>query len=129
VDAGVKLHVRINKLPDETARIGIRLLRAEHLGKFIAIEGLVRKATEVRPMLRQAVFQCMRCYAILKVPQESTVFIEPQECLKEQGGCGRAAASTAFKLLTEKSQFVDAGRNSGPWSHGARSRGTGGQSV
>jgi len=107
VDAGVKLHVRINKLPDETARIGIRLLRAEHLGKFIAIEGLVRKATEVRPMLRQAVFQCMRCYAILKVPQESTVFIEPQECLKEQGGCGRAAASTAFKLLTEKSQFVD----------------------
>ena len=107
MDAGVKLHVRINKLPDETARIGIRLLRAEHLGKFIAIEGLVRKATEVRPMLRQAVFQCMRCYAILKVPQESTVFIEPQECLKEQGGCGRAAASTAFKLLTEKSQFVD----------------------
>jgi len=107
VDAGVKLHVRISKLPDETARIGIRFLRAEHLGKFIAIEGLVRKATEVRPMLRQAVFQCMRCYAILKVPQESTVFIEPQECLKEQGGCGRAAASTAFKLLTEKSQFVD----------------------
>ena len=58
-------------------------------------------------MLREAVFQCLRCYAILKVPQESTVFNEPQDCSKEQGGCGRAAASTAFKLLTEKSQFVD----------------------
>lgn len=107
VDKGVKLHVRINKLPDETARIGIRFLRAEHLGKFIAVEGLVRKSTEVRPMLREAVFQCLRCYAILKVPQESTVFKEPLECSKEQGGCGRAAASTAFKLLTEKSQFID----------------------
>lgn len=107
VDKGVQLHVRIKKLPDETALIGIRELRAENMGKFIAVEGLVRKATEVRPMLRQAVFQCMRCYAIIKVPQESTVFNEPQECLKEQGGCGRTAASTAFKLLTEKSQFID----------------------
>jgi replicative DNA helicase Mcm len=107
VERGVQLHVRIKRLPDETAKIGIRELRAEHLGKFVAIEGLVRKATEVRPMLRQAVFQCIRCYAVLKVPQESTVFQEPQECSKEQGGCGRAAASTAFKLLTEKSQFID----------------------
>jgi replicative DNA helicase Mcm len=107
IDLGVKLHIRFKKLPDETARIGIRELRAEHLGKFIAVEGLVRKATEVRPMLRQASFQCMRCYAILKLPQESTVFNEPQECLKEQGGCGRAAASTVFKLLTEESLFID----------------------
>jgi replicative DNA helicase Mcm len=106
LDLGVELHVRIRKLPD-TAIIGIRELRAENLGRFIAVNGLVRKATEVRPMLRQAVFQCMRCYAILKVKQESTVFIEPQECSKEQGGCGRTAASTAFKLLTEKSHFID----------------------
>ncbi len=107
IDKGVKLHVRINRLPEQTACIGIRYLRAEHLGKFIAIDGLVRKATEVRPMLREAVFQCLRCYGILKVPQDSMVFKEPMECSKEQGGCGRAAASTAFKLLTEKSQFVD----------------------
>jgi replicative DNA helicase Mcm len=107
MERDVKLHFRVVRLPEETAKIGIRLLRAEHLGKFVAIDGLVRKTTEVRPMLREAVFQCLRCYAILKVSQESTVFKEPMECSKEQGGCGRAAASTAFKLLTEKSQFID----------------------
>jgi replicative DNA helicase Mcm len=106
-ERNVKLHFRVVRLPEETAKIGIRLLRAEHLGKFVAIDGLVRKTTEVRPMLREAVFQCLRCYAILKVSQESTLFKEPMECSKEQGGCGRAAASTAFKLLTEKSQFID----------------------
>jgi replicative DNA helicase Mcm len=106
-DKGINLHVRVNRLPDETARIGIRALRAEHLGKFIAIEGLVRKTTEVRPMLQEAVFQCLRCYAVIKIPQESMVFKEPMECQKDQGGCGRAAASTAFKLITEKSQFID----------------------
>lgn len=107
VDRGVQLHVRVSKLPSETVKIGIRDLRAEHLGKFIAIDGLVRKTTEVRPMLREAVFQCQRCYGILKVPQEGVAFKEPLDCSKEQGGCGRAATSTAFKLLTEKSQFID----------------------
>jgi replicative DNA helicase Mcm len=98
-----RLHFRIKGLP-ETQKIGIRDLRSEHLGKFLAIEGLVKKATEVRPKLEDAAFQCSKCGAIIKVPQEEFMMKEPFECYEDQGGCGRRSS---FKLLTEESNFVD----------------------
>lgn len=103
---GVDIHLRITGLPRDS-RIEIRKLRSKHLGKLISVEGLVRKATEVRPRITNALFQCMRCNAIIKEPQEGLYFKEPLECHKEQGGCGRAAGSTRFKLLTEDSHYVD----------------------
>ncbi len=107
MENGISLHFRVKNLPTETSRIVIRDLRAEHMGKFLAIEGLVRKATEVRPRLKDAVFKCMRCGTIVKIHQEDLTFKEPLECSKEQGGCGRAASSTSFKLLSEESYFID----------------------
>lgn len=109
VEKGVKPRVQIIRLPDEN-NVKVSKIRAEHIGKFVAIGGVIRKLTEVRPMLNLAIFQCLRCYALIKIQQESTVFNEPTECLKEHGGCGRAAASTAFKLLTDESLFLDAQR-------------------
>ncbi|MEM2935041.1 MAG: minichromosome maintenance protein MCM [Candidatus Thermoplasmatota archaeon] len=99
-----KLHFRVKNLP-ETKKVEIRNLRAQHLGKFISVDGLVKKVTEVRPKLEDAVFQCQKCGAIIKVPQEENIVIEPLECYKDQGGCGR---KSSFKLLTEKSRFIDA---------------------
>ncbi|MBC7081744.1 MAG: minichromosome maintenance protein MCM [Thermoplasmatales archaeon] len=98
-----KLHLKLKNLP-ETKKVEIRNLRAQHLGKFISVDGLVKKVTEVRPKLEDAVFQCQKCGAIIKVPQEENIVIEPLECYKDQGGCGR---KTSFKLLTEKSRFID----------------------
>jgi replicative DNA helicase Mcm len=105
---GYDIKLRIKNLPREVARIPIRELRAEHLGKFIAIEGLIKRASEVRPKLRDAAFQCLRCGTIIRVPQEEYTFREPLECYKGQGGCGKSEASTKFRLLTEKeSTFID----------------------
>ncbi len=103
---GAEIHLRIVELPRDS-RVEIRKLRSKHLGKFISVEGLVRKATEVRPKITAAYFQCMRCHAILKEPQEGMFFKEPLECYKEQDGCGRSASTTKFKLLTEESRYVD----------------------
>ncbi len=97
------LHFRIKNLP-ETRKIEIRDLRATHLGKFIAVDGLVKKVTEVRPKLRDAAFECQKCGAIIKVPQEENTITEPLECYSDQGGCGR---KSSFKLLTEESVFID----------------------
>ena len=102
----IDLHFRIKNLPKDTA-VEIRKLRSKHLGKFLAIEGLVRKATEVRPKLTDALFRCMRCNAVIKEKQEGTRFKEPLECYKDHGGCGRAIGSTKFELLSERSLFVD----------------------
>ena len=97
------LRFRVRNLP-ESRKIEIRDLRAVHLGKFISVDGLVKKVTEVRPKLEDAAFQCQKCGAIIKVPQEENILIEPSECYSDQGGCGR---KSSFKLLTEESRFID----------------------
>ncbi|MDI6887955.1 MAG: minichromosome maintenance protein MCM, partial [Candidatus Thermoplasmatota archaeon] len=108
---GYDVHLRITNIPRKLGRVPIRELRAEHLGKFIAVEGLVRRASEVRPKLTEASFQCLRCGAIIRMPQEEELtFREPLECYKEQSGCGKSQATTRFKLLTEKSIYVDTQR-------------------
>jgi len=100
------INLRLINLPRDS-RVEIRDLRAKHVGKLVSVEGLVRKATEVRPKITDALFQCLRCGHVIKEAQEGLFFKEPMECYKEQDGCGRSAGSTKFKLLTEESRFVD----------------------
>ena len=100
------VNLRLTDLPRDS-RVEIRDLRAKHVGRLVSVEGLVRKATEVRPKITDALFQCLRCGHVIKEAQEGLFFKEPMECYKEQDGCGRSAGSTKFKLLTEESRFVD----------------------
>jgi replicative DNA helicase Mcm len=102
----VAIQLRMKSLPKDS-KVEVRKIRSEHLGRLIAVEGLVRKATEVRPKIVDALFQCARCGMIIKEPQEGMYFKEPMECYKEQNGCGRTASSTKFKLLSEDSRYVD----------------------
>jgi replicative DNA helicase Mcm len=95
-------HVRIIKLPEQ-ARIQIRELRSANINKFIAISGLIRKATEVRPKIINAAFKCQRCEHVTFVPQGEGKFVEPYEC--ENDVCGRKGP---FKIIHEESEFVDA---------------------
>ncbi len=101
------LRLRVTGLPS-TARRLIRELRETDLNRFVALDGIVRKATEVRPMIREAVFSCSACRAEVREAQEegATVFREPSECT----GCGKPAARARFRLLPERSTYVDAQR-------------------
>ncbi len=99
----IRLHFRVKNLPDNQ-KIIIRNIRANHLGKLTAIEGIVKKRTEVRPKLLVGAFQCQKCGAIIKVEQEEDILKEPPECSEDQGGCGRVSS---FKLLTSLSEFID----------------------
>jgi replicative DNA helicase Mcm len=105
----VPLHIRIQELPmdPEFGRVPIRDLRSKHLGRIVAVEGLVRKSTEVRPRLKVAVFQCMRCGAIHRVEQDTLQLKDPLECYAENGGCKRAAGSTKFRLITNYASLPD----------------------
>src|SRR3990172_3571029 len=105
-EEAVEVPLRVTGLPRDS-RVQIRDLRAKHLGRFIAVEGLVRKATEVRPMVVDATFQCLRCGTVIKEPQEGQAFREPLECYEDQGGCKRSASATKFKLLSEASRYLD----------------------
>ena len=105
------LRLRVTGLP-ATARRSIRDIRESDLNHFIAIDGLVRKVTDVRPQIKDAVFQCLQCRVEFHEPQEegAAVFREPLECPEAQGGCGRPAGRTRFRLVPEKSTYVDAQR-------------------
>ena len=92
----LQLHFRVNNLPD-TNRILIRKIRANHLGKMAAVDGLVKKRTEVRPKLQIGAFQCQKCGAVVRIEQEEDILKEPSECYEDQGGCGRVSS---FKLLS-----------------------------
>jgi len=102
-DENTITHIRFTN-PPEWAGKQIRDLRARDLGKLVSITGLVKKVTEVRPKLQDAYFQCLKCGAVVHVPQDDFVVKEPLECYKDQGGCGR---SSKFDLIIGESTFVD----------------------
>ncbi|HEY9205336.1 MAG TPA: minichromosome maintenance protein MCM [Candidatus Methanoperedens sp.] len=93
-------HVRIVSLPE---RVQIRELRSANINRFIAVSGLIRKATEVRPKIINAAFKCQRCEHVTMMPQGEGKFVEPFEC--ENDVCGRKGP---FKLVHEESEFIDA---------------------
>ncbi len=96
-----RAHVRIAELP---RHYKTRELRADHIGKLIAIDGLVRTATEVRPKIVSAAFQCQRCGYTFFKEQTGTKF-EDQGLKCQNQACDRGGP---FKLVLSKSKFVDA---------------------
>jgi replicative DNA helicase Mcm len=105
------LRLRVVGFP-MTARRGIRAIRETDLNRFLAIDGIVRRVSEVRPQIRDAVFECVACRTKFHEPQDETslVFREPLECPESQGGCGRTQGRTRFRLIAEESRYVDAQR-------------------
>ena len=68
----IKPHIRFINLPDISKK-SIRDLRSEHVGKFVSIEGLVKKDTTIRANIKIAAFQCQKCGAIIKVEQDEEI--------------------------------------------------------
>jgi replicative DNA helicase Mcm len=105
------LRLRVVGLPTTVHRM-IRAIRETDLNHFIAIDGIVRRVTEVRPQIRDAVFECVSCRTRFHEPQDeaSLIFREPIECPESQGGCGKPQGRTRFRLVPEDSTYVDAQR-------------------
>jgi replicative DNA helicase Mcm len=91
-------HVRVRGLPESTE---IRDIRADNRGSLLSVQGIVRKATEVRPKVTNAAFECQRCGTLTRIPQSDGDFQEPHECQ----GCERQGP---FRVNFDQSEFVDA---------------------
>ena len=103
-DSKNTVNLRITDLPRD-ARVEIRKIRAKHLGKLVAVEGLVRKATTVRPKMTHALFRCSRCGAEIWEVQGGTILKEPAMCSNPDGGCNKQA--TRFEISMKESAFID----------------------
>lgn len=91
--------IRLVDIPRQNF-LKIRNIRAKHLNKFVWIEGIVRQASDVRPQVVSAKFECPSCGTIISVLQLEKKFKEPSRC-----SCGRKGF---FKLISK--QMVDAQR-------------------
>lgn len=81
-------------------KIYVRNIRSKHLGRFIAVEGIIRQSSEVRPQVVTAKFECPSCGNTITMPQLDQQFREPSRCT-----CGRKGR---FRLLNK--ELVDVQR-------------------
>ena len=93
------MRLRIKGL-DET--IEIRHIRADHVSKFIQVEGIMTRAGEVKPEAKEAVFKCRRCGEENRVIQAGEFFREPLVC--ENPNCAKKGP---FDLMIESTVFRD----------------------
>jgi len=94
VPGEVKLKLRFFNLP-ESRQMRIRNIRAEHIDKLISIDGIVKRASEIRPEVSESIYQCPECGERVTVIQTERIIRPPIECDK----CGNMKN---FKLIEEK---------------------------
>ena len=99
VDPKPRLHLRVTGLPP-SQDVKVRNIRAEHLGRFLAVEGLVKKVTEVRPQVLEAAFDCKTCGNRVRLVQEDEFIAEPVIC----DGCEKPGPWT---IREEECRFID----------------------
>jgi len=91
--------VRINRLPE---LLPLRRLSSAHIGKMVSVEGIVVRATPVRPLVVNAVFKCLRCNqpVITGIGKPMLTAPEPRTCpyCKSRG---------PFELDESRTEFVD----------------------
>lgn len=92
---------RIVSLPSVTS---IREVRSEHLRKLVMIDGMVSKASAVKPILKVGVFRCRYCGSTQEVEQLSHKLVTPETCIDRT--C-RGSKRPSFELVPEESTYMD----------------------
>jgi replicative DNA helicase Mcm len=64
----------------ESLRVKIKDLRSQHIGKMVAVVGIIKRATEVRPEIVSAKFKCSNCDEIISVEQKTARLKAPLIC-------------------------------------------------
>ncbi len=91
--------VRLVNIP-KSQEIKVRNIRSRNLNEMIVIEGIIRQASDVRPQVVNAKFECPSCGTVMSVLQIEKKFREPPRC-----SCGRRGG---FKLISK--EMVDTQR-------------------
>lgn len=83
-----------------THRLMIRNIRTEHVGRMISIKGIVRKATDVRPKIIEAAFECSKCGHVNIIRQEDETLTKPVIC-------EACELKGSFKLVENESKIIN----------------------
>lgn len=92
-----RVNVRFTNLPRRT---DVRDIRSDQMNQFLSVEGILRKTTEVRPRIVDAVFRCTSCNKLTTLPQRTGRFVEPDFC-------PYCEKKTRMDLVPSRSRFID----------------------
>ena len=88
------------RITNYSEHVPLRAIRAKHIGKLVRVSGIMMRASEVKPLLVQAMFQCRICDEKIPQTQEEGRYTEPVRCPL----CDK---KTPMRLLAQESQFRD----------------------
>jgi replicative DNA helicase Mcm len=94
-----KLIVRVVKL---LGKEQLRRLGSKNMSKLVMVEGIVVRATPVRPMVQIAAFKCKRCGTLNQIDQTGQFLKAPAICMLPD--CGKDGP---FEFSQEESTFID----------------------
>ena len=90
------LSVRFTNMPEEDFVL-LKNLRSKHIGKFIPIEGMIKRASQVKPEITSGIFECVQCGARYEKDQESSKLKSPYKC----EDCGSRKFELEEKVMTD----------------------------
>ncbi|MFX1294404.1 MAG: LAGLIDADG family homing endonuclease, partial [Promethearchaeota archaeon] len=93
-------HARFINLP-EAHRVHLRKIRAEHIGKLISVNGILTRASEVKPQLVVGIFKCRVCEEKISIIQ-GDYYTKPYQCTNNS--CNRKGP---FNFIAQESSFID----------------------
>ena len=99
-----RLAIRLRNAP-ESCRAAVRDVRSKDLGRLIVVDAVIRKATAVKALFAEAVYECKVCTTRSHVLQDEAHMQEPvfcEVCEKPRQG--------AWRLLEEESRMLNVQR-------------------
>lgn len=91
------IHARFHGLPKSYL---VKELGSEHINKFIQVEGIITRMTEVKPFVSRAVYICKDCgHEMVRLQKPYANLIKPNKC--------EACGSRNVELDVDKSTFLN----------------------
>ncbi|MFP4038264.1 MAG: minichromosome maintenance protein MCM [Candidatus Nanohaloarchaea archaeon] len=90
-----ELNVRVRNMPEDD-QILLKNLRSEHITTFVPVEGMIKRASQVKPEVMSAIFECTQCGDRYEKEQESSQLKSPYKC-----DCGSKRFEPIEKKMTD----------------------------
>ncbi len=90
-----EMSIRFVNMPEEDYVL-LKNLRSEHIGKFVPVEGMIKRASQVKPEVVSAVFECTQCGDRYTKEQDSSELKSPYKC-----ECGSKRFEPLEKNMTD----------------------------
>jgi replicative DNA helicase Mcm len=102
IDLPSPVKIRFSNLPD-TSVVDIRDLRSKHIGRFLCVEGIVRRASEIRPEIVAVKWKCHECDSVTTHPVSGTFISKPFRCgnIVDGKSCDGKAFAEESKVMID----------------------------